>query len=70
MFHQLFNFMDQFLSKYQCGFRKGHNTQYYLLATQKWKAALDKEKSFGALLTDLSKAFVYLPACKTLCLWI
>ena len=44
MFRQLFNFMDQFLSKYQYGLRKGHNTQYYLLAMQKWKAALDKGK--------------------------
>ena len=24
---------------------------------EKWKSAVDKEKSFGALLTDLSKAF-------------
>ena len=47
-----------FLSKYQCGFRKGYSTQYCLLAMlEKWKPALDKGKSFGALLTDLSKAF-------------
>ena len=50
--------MDQFLSKYQCGFRKGCSTQYCLLAMlEKWKSAVDKGKSFGALLTDLSKAF-------------
>ena len=50
--------MDQFLSKYQCGFRKGNSTQYCLLAMlEKWKSAVDKGKSFGALLTDLSKAF-------------
>ena len=24
---------------------------------QKWRSGVDKEKSFGALLTDLSKAF-------------
>ena len=58
IFCQLFNFMDQFLSKYQCGFRKGYSTQYCLLAMlEKWKSAVDKGKSFGALLTDLSKAF-------------
>ena len=49
--------MDQFLSKYQCGFCKGYSTQYCLLAMlEKWKSAVDKGKSFGALLTDLSKA--------------
>ena len=25
--------------------------------SQKWRSGVDKEKSFGALLTDLSKAF-------------
>ena len=58
IFRQLSNFMDQFLSKYQCGFRKGYSTQYCLLAMlEKWKSAVDEGKSFGALLTDLSKAF-------------
>ena len=60
-FGQLFNFMDQFLSKYECSFRKGYSTQYYLLAMlEKWKSAVDKEKSFGALLTDLPEAFACL----------
>ena len=46
------------LSKFQCGFRKGYSTQYCLLSMlEKWKSAVDKGKSFGALLTDLSKAF-------------
>ena len=50
--------MDNFLSKHQCGFRKVHNTQYCLLKMlEKWKSAVDRGKSFGALLTDLSKAF-------------
>ena len=58
IFCQLSNFMDQFLSKYQCGFRKSYSTQYCLLAMlEKWKSAVDKGKSSGALLTDLSKAF-------------
>ena len=57
-FCQLSNFMDQFLSKYQCDFCKGYSAQYCLLAMlEKWKSAVDKGKSFGALLTDLSKAF-------------
>ena len=50
--------MDPILSKYQCGFRKGYSAQHCLLAMlEKWKNAVDKGKIFGALLTDLSKAF-------------
>ena len=50
--------MDQFLSKYQCGFRKGFNAHHCLLAMlEKWKKAVNSKKVFGAVLTDLSKAF-------------
>ena len=50
--------MDPLLSKYQCGFRKGYSAQHCLLAMlEKWKNAVGKGKIFGALLTDLSKAF-------------
>ena len=55
-------FIDPLLSKYQCGFRKGFSAQHCLLAmVEKWKNAVDKGKVFGALLTDLSKAFDCLP---------
>ena len=55
---QISNFMEPFFSKQQCGFRKGYSTQYCLLSMlEKWKSAVDKGKYFGALLTDLSKAF-------------
>ena len=54
--------MDNFFSKFQCGFSKGYSTQECLLAlTEKWKFAVDKGKSFGALLTDLSKPFDRFP---------
>ena len=54
--------MDNFFSKFQCGFRKGLSTQQCLLALiEKWNSAIDKGKSFGALLTDLSEAFDCLP---------
>ena len=54
--------MDHFFPKSQCGFSKGYSTQQFLLASvEKWKSAVDKDKSFGALLPDLSKAFDYLP---------
>ena len=50
--------MDQFLSKYQSGFCRGHSKHYWLLPMlENWKSAVDKGKSLGALLTDLSKAF-------------
>ena len=57
-FSPIIQFYGSVLSKYQCDFRKGYSTQYCLLAVlEKWKSAVDKVKSFGALLTDLSKAF-------------
>ena len=50
--------MREFLSKYQCGFRNGYCMQYCLLVKlEKWKSAIDKKKSIGALFTDPSKAF-------------
>ena len=50
--------MEPLLSKYQCGLRKDYNTQSCLLAMlEKWKSSVDKGSCFGALLTDLSKAF-------------
>ena len=61
MFRQINEYMDVFLSKHQCGFRKGYSTQQCLLSMpEKWKSAVDNKKTFGALITDLSKAFDYL----------
>ena len=46
------------MSKQQCGFQKGYSTQQCLLDfLEKWKRAADGGQMFGALLTDLSKAF-------------
>ena len=62
MFKQIGDFMENFFSKFQCGFRKGYSTQQCLIALiEKWKSATDKGKSFRALLTDLSKVFDCLP---------
>ena len=56
IFRQISNYMDSFFSKYQCGFRKGYNTQQFLLSMhEKWKRAVDNGKAFGLLLTDLSE---------------
>ena len=51
-------FFCDIFSKYQYGFRKGFSTQQCLLALlKKWKRSIERGKKFGALLTDLSKAF-------------
>ena len=51
-------YFGEIFSKYQYGFRKGYSTQQCLLALlEKWKAAVDKGKAFGNLLTNMSKAF-------------
>ena len=55
-------FFDSVLSKYQCGFRRGYNMQHCLITLiKKWKKSVDNGDAFGALLTDLSKAFDCLP---------
>ena len=61
MFRQLSNYFDKILSKSQCGFRKGSSPQHsLLLMIDKWKKAVDSNKIFGAVLTDLLKAFDYI----------
>ena len=58
MSKQLYIYFENIPLKFQCGFRKGFCTQHcLLLMSEKWKEAVDKDQSFGALLTDLSKAF-------------
>ena len=50
------------MSKYQCEFRRGYNPQHCLVSLiEKWKKSVDNGGAFGALLTDLSKAFDCLP---------
>ena len=50
--------MENLLSTQQCDFLKGYSTQHRLLALlEKWKCAVDRGKTFAALLTDLFKAF-------------
>ena len=62
LFKQISEYFEPILSKFQCGFRKGYSAQHCLLAMlEKWKSAVDNKRNFGALLTDLSKAFDCLP---------
>ena len=58
LFKQMNLYFEKKLSKYQCGFRKGVSVQHcLLLMIEKWKKCMDNKNAFGALLTDLSKAF-------------
>ena len=59
---QLKCFIDKKLSRYLCGFRKGHSTQHALLdMLRKWEHCLNNKGKIGAVLMDLSKAFHCLP---------
>ena len=54
--------MKHIFSRYQCGFRKGYSAQHCLVAIiEKWKKNVDDGGVFGALLTDLCKAFDCIP---------
>ena len=56
------NCLENIFSKFQCDFRQGLSVQHCLMSMiEKWKMSLEKGKIFAALLTDLSKAFDYLP---------
>ena len=58
LYDQIYDFFENKFSKYQCGFRKGFNTQNaFLSMVEKMLLARDKKEVCGAILTDLSKAF-------------
>lgn len=62
IYEQIENYFNNILSKYQHGFRKGFNSQHCLMSLiEKWKESIDNGGAFGAVLTDLSKAFDCLP---------
>ena len=58
MQEQMTVFIGDHLSPYLCGYRKGYNAQYALIAMiEKWKKSLDEGGIFAAVMMDLSKAF-------------
>ena len=62
IYDQIQLFFDSLLSKYQCGVHRSYNAQHCLITLiEKWKKTVDNGGAFGALLTDLSKAFDCLP---------
>ena len=60
IYHQLGKYMNTFLNKLLCGFRKAHSTQHALFKLlQLLLKELDNSGLVGTILRDLSKA------CKT-----
>ena len=52
------DYIDKYLSPYLCGYHKGFNAQYALIAMiENWKKSVDKGGHAGGILMDLSKAF-------------
>ena len=48
---------DGKISRYQCNFRKGHNSQHCLMTViEKWREIVDNGEAFNVLLANLSKA--------------
>ena len=58
---QIATYIETYLSPFICGYRKGYCTQFAIITLlEKWRIALDNKGYGGAILTDLSKAFVSL----------
>ena len=53
MQNQMYPYLNQISSGYQCGFRKGYSVQHYLMAIiEKWCKFLDIGDYAGALATE------------------
>ena len=50
-------YFESFLSKYQCGLKKGFSPTLSFTNIRKWKSTIDNRTTFGSFLTDLSKVF-------------
>ena len=62
MYDQITTYFGHIFSRHQCGFRKAYSAQQCLLAMiEKLKKTVYNRGVFGALLTDLSKAFDCIP---------
>ena len=58
VFKQLSSYFESIISPILSGFRKGYKTQSALICMfEIWHKHLDKGKTVGAILMDLSKAF-------------
>ena len=62
MSHQICSYVNNIISPYLCGFRKGYNPQHALLRLlNNLNKSLDHKKKVGLLMIDLSKAFDCIP---------
>ena len=62
IYNQLGKYMNTFLNKLLCGFRKAHSNQHALFKLlQRWQNELDNSGLVGTILMDLSKAYDCLP---------
>ena len=58
LYNELSSYFEEIFLDYQFGFHKGISAQQCLITLiETWKKYLDNNEPFGALLTDLSKAF-------------
>ena len=58
MYDQMYKYFGQIFPKFQCCFCKGFSTQNCLLfMIENWKESLNQGGHYGALLTNLSRAF-------------
>ena len=62
IYNQLGEYVDLFLNKLLCGFRKAHSTQHVLFKLlHSWQKELDNSGFIGTILMDLSKTYDCLP---------
>ena len=55
---QIVDYVQNFLSPFLCGYRKGYSAQHaLLLMLERWRVFIDKGGYGGGVLMDLSKAF-------------
>ena len=58
IYNLLGKYMDTFLNKLLCGFRKAHSTQHALFKfLRRWQKELDNSGLVGTILMDLSKVY-------------
>ena len=62
IFNQLSEYMQKFLNKILCEFRKAHSTQHALFRLlEAWQKELDNSGNVGTILMDRSKAYDCIP---------
>ena len=62
IYNQLRKYMDLFLNKLSCGFRKAHSTQHALFKLlHSWQKELDNSGFISTMVMDRSKAYDCLP---------